>query len=236
MGEAKRRRLTLAADAMIYHHTSTLRTNLLWMSGVIELEGLGEPALHPILGEIRNDALIRRPLIDFPRVAWFTVRTAVPKVLQGTELRFVNKDTGEPIAMMKSDVDISNAIAMHRIAIGFPLSATKAVKWTDHAGYTTREGRDLNESAIEAGDDPDDWYVSEVPLNILLSTEIWGSRSKFEPKMERLPNYLVDVHNLVRLSKSNPNAYIPPSYLTQKEAEILARSLRVPWMSGGVQR
>jgi hypothetical protein len=42
MGEAKRRRQQNSTpDRVVYHHTSTLRTNLLWMSGVIEVEGRG---------------------------------------------------------------------------------------------------------------------------------------------------------------------------------------------------
>ena len=41
MGEAKRKRL--ADRAVVYHHTSTLRTHFIWMSGVIELEGKSPP-------------------------------------------------------------------------------------------------------------------------------------------------------------------------------------------------
>lgn len=49
MGEAKRRKMKEAElGPVVYHHTSTLRTNLLWMSGVIELEGQSRrPAFHP---------------------------------------------------------------------------------------------------------------------------------------------------------------------------------------------
>ena len=37
MGAAKRKRQNRVPT--VYHHTSTLRTNLIWMSGVIEVEG-----------------------------------------------------------------------------------------------------------------------------------------------------------------------------------------------------
>jgi len=56
----------------VYHHTSTLRTNLLWMSGVIEVEGSGREPLHPQLGIIKTDVLRRRAMQDFPPVAWLT--------------------------------------------------------------------------------------------------------------------------------------------------------------------
>jgi hypothetical protein len=53
----------------VYHHTSTLRTNLIWMSGVIEVEGKSKGVLHPQIGEIRTDAKVRRALKDFLPVA-----------------------------------------------------------------------------------------------------------------------------------------------------------------------
>ena len=46
MGEAKRK--SLAERTIIYHHTSTLGTNLIWMSGVIELEGKSPPVIHRV--------------------------------------------------------------------------------------------------------------------------------------------------------------------------------------------
>ena len=81
--------------ATVYHHTSTLRTNLIWMSGVIEVEGKSKGVFHPQLGEIRTDAKVRRALKDFPPVAWFTTRIAVPRVLTSSEIVFVERVTGE---------------------------------------------------------------------------------------------------------------------------------------------
>jgi hypothetical protein len=79
MGQAKRRQQQNAAlGPVVYHHTSTLRTNLLWMSGVIEVEGSGRQPLHPQLGTIKTDVLRRRALNDFRAVAWFTSEIAVP--------------------------------------------------------------------------------------------------------------------------------------------------------------
>jgi hypothetical protein len=91
MGEAKRKRL--AERTVIYHHTSTLRTNLIWMSGVIELEGKSPPVTHPRLGEIRTDPFARRAMKDFPALAWFTTGITVPASIVKSVMRFVNKDT-----------------------------------------------------------------------------------------------------------------------------------------------
>jgi hypothetical protein len=94
MGEAKRRQLAGTGEVIVYHHTSTLRTNLIWMSGVIDLEGLSRPVLHPQMGEIRNDALARRELKDFTRLAWFTTQMTVPEALVQTRIQFIDKNTG----------------------------------------------------------------------------------------------------------------------------------------------
>lgn len=45
MGQAKLKRAN--AVPVAYHHTSTLRTNLIWMAGVIEVEGRSGPVIHP---------------------------------------------------------------------------------------------------------------------------------------------------------------------------------------------
>lgn len=61
----------------MYHHTSTLRTNLIWMSGVIDVEGSQQKVIYPHLGEIGTDVLLRRSMTDFPPVAWFTRRMEI---------------------------------------------------------------------------------------------------------------------------------------------------------------
>lgn len=71
MGEAKRR---VAAGAYnkpntVFHHTSTLRTNLIWMSGVIDIEGRSPPVVHPRLGVLQGNPFGRRAFKDFPPVA-----------------------------------------------------------------------------------------------------------------------------------------------------------------------
>jgi len=91
MGAAKRKRQNRVPT--VYHHTSTLRTNLIWMSGVIEVEGKSKGVFHPQLGEIRTDAKVRRALKDFPPVAWFTTRIDVPRVLIGSEIVIVDQGT-----------------------------------------------------------------------------------------------------------------------------------------------
>ena len=79
----------------VYHHTSTLRSNLLWMSGVIEVEGKASPVFHPKIGEINTNARLRRSMTDFPPVAWFTSQIEVPKYLMDVALFTETKITGE---------------------------------------------------------------------------------------------------------------------------------------------
>jgi hypothetical protein len=110
----------------VYHHTSTLRTNLLWMSGHILPEGQGEPALHPQLGKVECGAAIRRPFVDFPPLVWFTTQTTVPQCLLQTDLVFRRADgttfsVGD-LGTGLSEADRSNVIALHRLALGFRIA------------------------------------------------------------------------------------------------------------------
>lgn len=99
MGEAKRRRFAQAAGnvGIVYHHSSTLRTNLMWMSGVIDVEGQSGRVFHPSIGEIKTDASLRRELRDFPPVAWFTSEISIPNCLRNVRVMFTDKDTGKPM-------------------------------------------------------------------------------------------------------------------------------------------
>jgi hypothetical protein len=92
MSEAKRRKAARAG--VVYHHTSTLRTNLIWMSGVIELEGRGEEPIHPELDNFTfsGNASLRRPMKDFPPVAWFTTQISIPNCLRNSVITFCNQD------------------------------------------------------------------------------------------------------------------------------------------------
>jgi len=224
MGEAKRRREN--AVPTVYHHTSTLRTNLIWMSGVIQVEGKSDGAFHPALGKIVTDAAARRAMKDFPAVAWFTKRIEVPRVLTGSALFATDKKTGELREFKVSDGEV-NAISLNRVALGFAISETPVVPWREHYGYGTPEGRDLNESARAAGDDPEDWYVSETPVDVTKASEFWYSRNILHPKLVRHDSYLADIRRMVHLSKSQ-GAYIPPSWLTTSNAQALARRMGVP--------
>jgi hypothetical protein len=118
---------------MIYHHTSTLRTNLIWMTGVIEVEGKSEGAIHPQLGAVSPvDATLRRALKDFPPVAWFTTRIEIPRVLTGIEMVFVDKKTNEVVdRKYPIDADIANGMALNRVALGFPLDRVAVVRWPE---------------------------------------------------------------------------------------------------------
>lgn len=225
MGEAKRRREKPIAT--VYHHTSTLRTNLIWMSGVVDVEGKSQGVFHPKLGEIKTDALARRALQDFPPLAWFTTRLDVPHVIVGSTLRYIDKNTGEAKEITLA-VEQANAMAMNRVALGFLISEIPVVPWPKHFGYATGEGRELNDTARQAGDDPDDWYVSDVPVDVLKISEFWVSGSVLNPKLKRVDEYINDIHRMVELSRSTPGVYIPPSWMKPEDARAMARQLGVP--------
>jgi hypothetical protein len=219
MGEARNRRL--AGPKVIYHHTSTLWTNQIWMSGVIDVEGKARRAVHPEFGETGPAPGLRRSFKDFPPLAWFTTRIGVPNCLVNFRLLFVDTETGE-VEEEPGD-QLSHALALNRVALGFPLVGQMFVKWSDHPGYATAEGRELNDLARDLGDDPGDWYVSERPVDVLTAGEFWLSRSTFEPKLERFDVYLAEIHKMVTLCRTRKGAFIAPTWLTPSEGEQLAR-------------
>jgi len=222
MGQAKLRRAN--AVPVVYHHTSTLRTNLIWMAGVIEIEGKSDPVFHPQLGELRLDANLRRAMRDFPPLAWFTTRIEVPNCLLHSSLMLLDKSSGATREVAR-DPRLSNAIALNRVALGFPVAAISVVPWRDHSGYVTDEGKALNETAREAGDNPDEWYVSEAPVDVLAATEIWSSPSIMRPKLKRLDAYLPHVRRMVEMCRSRPGTFIPPTWLKIAQQRELARRL-----------
>jgi hypothetical protein len=234
MGEAKRRRQQNAQlGPVVYHHTSTLRTNLLWMSGVIEVEGKGHDAIHPHIGAIKTDVLRRRALQDFPPVAWFTSDIAVPNCLRNLKLYFTDKSTGALRYEDETVGNLSDAIALNRVALGFRLpECPSIIKWSEHPGYHTSEGRDLNESAQAGGDDPATWYVSEQPVDLLKVVEFWASRKIMNPKLQREDWYLKDLHNMVRNCRERKDTYIPPTWLKPEEARALASAMGLPAYRG----
>ncbi|SFJ85561.1 hypothetical protein [Bradyrhizobium sp. Gha] len=235
MGEAKRRKLMdVQGGLVVYHHTSTLRTNLLWMSGVIEVEGKGLPPIHPRLGQITTDAKLRRSMTDFPPLAWFTSEITIPNCLRDTQIRLVDANGSIKHEDFPGE-DVSDALALNRVAIGFRLSENPTIgRWQDHPGYSTAEGRELNETAAALGDDPSRWYVSEEPVDLLKSVQFWSSKTVMNPRLERFDAYLKDMHNMVRLCRAR-GAYIPPTWLTAAEAELLAARVGLPAQSGGAR-
>ena len=138
-----------------------------------------------------------------------------------------DKITGER-KIINLDRDISNVLALNRIALGFPVTTHGLMPWMAHPGYSTGEGRELNETAIEAGDNPEDWYVAENPIDILLATEVWSSASMLKPKLKRQDGYLKDVHRMVKMCRETKGIYIPPTWLTPTEARELAKTLNLP--------
>jgi len=224
MGEAKWRREN--AVPTVYHHTSTLRTNLIWMSGVIEVEGKGGTVIHPKLGEIGCDATMRRPMKEFPPLAWFTKRISVPRCL--TEVGFYGKDkvTGARIELQVG-AGAANALALNRMALGFRIADIPVIPWPEHRGYQTGEGRDLNDSAREYGDDPDEWYVSEVPVDVAAISEAWGSKTIMRPKLQRMSSYVDDIKRMVEMCRATPGVFIPPAWVKPADVARMANAAGV---------
>jgi hypothetical protein len=223
MGEAKRRRGNRVP--VVYHHTSTLRTNLIWMAGEIDVEGNSKGAYHPQLGEISINILKRRALRDFPPLVWLTKRIDVPNVLLTIMVMATSKETGE-VAKHVIDRDQANAYALNRVALGFPIaSIPELTPWPDHYGYTTPEGHELNASARYVGDAPDDWFVCETPIDVLKVSEFWASSSMMKPKLRRRDGYIRDIHRMVTLRREREGVYIPPSWLTPEQAQNLVRTV-----------
>ncbi|WP_176026413.1 hypothetical protein [Brucella intermedia] len=224
MGEAKRKK---SGQQIVFHHTSILRTNLIWMSGKIELEGQGRPAFHPHMGKhISQSVEARRPCREFPPLAWFTSRIDVPHCLRKITFCGENQETGEVTNIVLSDREAS-AISLRRMALGFRVEDIGVIRWTDHYGYCTAEGRDLNESAIEYGDNPEDWWVSETPVDVALVHEAWVATSSWGVKMQRMPGYEKDIRRMVALCKER-RTYIPPAWLSRDDAQALAQSIGLP--------
>lgn len=214
--------------SLVYHHTSTLRTNLIWMAGVIEVEGQHGTPFHPHLGIMQTDVRFRRACKDFPPVAWFTSDINVPKCLIETALFFVDPETGE-----KSEVRVngamSNAISLRRMALGFHVADIPVTPWPEHAGYQTPEGKELNETAIECGDDPTCWYVSEAAVSLDYMREIRVAKAIDNLKMEKHDWYLGKIQELRERYKEE-KAYILPTWLSKEDGEALAIRLNVKMM------
>lgn len=163
---------------------------------------------------------------DFPPLAWFTTRTDVPECLLRSSLVVQDKSTGAAREVAR-DPRIANAIALNRIALGFPVAAIPVVRWRDHPGYATEEGSELNETARDAGDNPEDWYVSATPVDVIAATEIWSSPSIMRPKLTRMDAYLPHVRRMVEMCRSTPRTLIAPSWLRVEQQRELARQLGV---------
>ena len=220
---------------MVYHHTSSLRTNLIWMSGVIDLEGQTKEGLHglvyhPQLGRILDGAKLRREFNDFPKLAWFTRRLEVPNVLIKAKMMGERPDGeiidfGRMADFGKHAHQLGNMLALNRLALGFPTDSIPVIPWTEHFGYNTKEGRELNETAREAGDNPNDWWVSDVPVDVLCATEVWTSSSVLNPKLVKNEKYFPEINRMVTLCRTTKGTFIPPSWIPVEDARKLAGRL-----------
>jgi hypothetical protein len=165
---------------------------------------------------------------DFPPLAWFASSVVVPRCLIRALWIVKDKETGERRTILVEE-GVMHALALHRIALGFPAAKVPVVPWPEHAGYRTREGGELNESARDVGDDPDTWWVSDTPVDVMQASELYISRKIMAPKLFRSDaSLLADVKRTVALCRSQPGVFIPPTWLTTDQAQQLARSLDLP--------
>jgi hypothetical protein len=97
------------------------------------------------------------------------------------------------------------------------------VLWPNYFGYSTAEGRGLNEVAREAGDNPDDWYIAERPVDVLQATEFWAARDRSRPtRLQRAGHYIAEIHRMVKLCREFPTASVAPSWIkSPQELESL---------------
>jgi len=226
MGEAKRRKGLTA-----YHHSSSLVQNRIWMDGVLKPNGpaatMAEATIvqHP---KIATGVLFggkethRRACRDFPPLVWFTTRTAIPKCMTAAELVLAGMPNNETIAKIEAEMgralmaDTANFYAWNRIALGFPIANIPLVPWRDYHGYDTPEGRDMNESAIGVGDNPDDWYVSEQEIDVMQISEFWYSKSVLKPRLQPVRGYVDDIRRMVAICKNGrdtgADVIIPPAW------------------------
>lgn len=224
MGEA--RRAALRDQGLVWHHTSTLRTHQMWMSGRILREGETPDVRHPELGLIRSNAALRRAMEDFPPLVWFTRSIEVPRCLISTML-IIAKPDGSLIEHQLTAKE-SAGLTLRRLALGFEPSEIDVVPWPEYRGYSTEEGRRLNASAREFGDDPDEWFVSEAAADIEHCHSIRVAKSLTDLKMVRSDRYLEDVKKMVRMCRETPGAFIPPTWMSRSAIEQGARQMNVP--------
>jgi hypothetical protein len=190
--------------------------------GAIEIEGQQEAPLHPQLGIIYTGLRFRRPCKDFAPVAWFTTEISVPKCLVQSSLFLKKEDSSETLEIPMSKV-LSNGIALHRIALGFPASEIPVKPWPHYYGYATPEGQALNETARASGDEPDHWYVSEERVGLRHMSEIRIAKSMQDLKMKRNDEYLCQIKKLLAALKDE-RVCVPPAWLSRKDVEVVAGS------------
>lgn len=77
---------------------------------------------------------------------------------------------------------------------------------------------ELNETAREAGDNPNDWYVSETAVDAMKVSEFWSSRSILNPKLQRSDSYISDIRRMVTMCREKEGVFIPPTWLTREQA------------------
>ena len=123
---------------------------------------------------------------------------------------------------------MAKAIELNHIALGFRIEDIPVVHWPSHPGFKTDEGKALNESAIELGDDPSDWYVSESAVDLMKVSDVLVQKNKAKKKMERWPEYINRHQENGAALPFEEEVFIPPTWLSQDQAKYLANRLNLP--------
>jgi hypothetical protein len=115
------------------------------------------------------------------------------------------------------------------VALGFRLTECPSiVKWSEHPGYGTAEGGELNQRARAYGA----WYVSDQPIDLLDAVEFWSSRKIINPKLQREDWYLKYLPNMVRSCRERKGVHIMPTWLKPHEAKAIAAAFGLPAVDG----
>lgn len=70
--------------------------------------------------------------------------------------------------------------------------------------------------------------MSDSRVDLLSMSAIYTSSSILRPKLETRDDYLVDVRKMVTLCRERAGVFIPPTWLTQAQAEELGRRMGLP--------
>ena len=207
-------------DPIVRHYTSHLWTAQIWTDGRIRVEGERPDPMHPQLDLTGfHDPHQFRPMRDFGPVVWLTTQPGVPPTCR---LVTMPVQQGREPGRHVLGPPYSDAVSLTRISLGFRASDIGAVKWSEHPGYGTPEGRQLTVDAVALGDDPSRWWVCDRDVDVLRIVECRQAESIENPRMRPFDEYIVGIKRLVGMAQI-PNSWIAPTWMPPEMAKEAAR-------------